>query len=91
MPEEFAEFAADTGCDVTTVDTNVGNDVIQHAYTGCDGDTPMIFDEVRGGGHTWPSSPLSRFTENSLGYTTHDVDATRDGWAFMSQFTRTGS
>ena len=59
MPEEFAEFAADAGCDVTTVDTNVGNDVIQHAYTGCDGDTPMIFDEVRGGGHTWPSSPMS--------------------------------
>ncbi len=91
MPAEFAEFAADTGCDATTVDTNVGNDVIQHAYTGCDGDTPMIFDEVRGGGHTWPSSPLSRFTEGALGYTTHDIDATRDGWAFMSQFTRTGS
>ena len=30
-----------------TVDTNVGKDVIRHEYTGCDGDTPMIFDEVR--------------------------------------------
>jgi len=91
ISDEFAEFAADTGCDSTTVDTNVGSDVIEHAYTGCDGDTPMIFDEVRGGGHTWPSSPLSRFTEGALGYTTHDIDATRDGWAFMSQFTLAGS
>jgi len=87
MPDEFAQFAADAGCDATTTDTDVGEDVIEHEYTGCGGNTPMIFDEVQGGGHTWPSSPLASLTEGSLGYTTHDIDATRDGWAFMSQFT----
>lgn len=87
IPDEFAEFATDAGCDPTTVDTDVGNDVIQHAYAGCEANTPMIFDEVQGGGHTWPSSPLASFTEGALGYTTDDIDATRDGWAFVSQFT----
>jgi len=50
----------------------------------------MIFDEVQGGGHTWPSSPLASLTGGVLGYTTDDIDATRDGWAFMSQFTLAG-
>ena len=86
IPEEFDEFALDAGCDAT-VDSDVGEDVIRHEYTGCDGDTPMIFYEVRGGGHTWPSSPMAALTEGALGYTTDDIDATRDGWAFMSQFT----
>lgn len=87
MPDEFAEFAADAGCDATTVDTGIGDDVIEHEYTGCDGGTPMIFDEVQGGGHTWPSSPMAALTAGALGYTTDDIDATRDGWAFMSQST----
>ena len=87
MPDEFAEFAADARCDSTTTDTAVGADVIRHQYTGCAGGVPMIFDEVKEGGHTWPSSPLASFTEGALGYTTADIDATRDGWAFMSQFT----
>jgi len=87
MPAEFAEFAANAGCDATTTDTPIGDDVIRHEYTGCDGGTPMIFDEVQDGGHTWPSSPLAALTEGALGYTTDDIDATRDGWAFMSQFT----
>ena len=47
----------------------------------------MIFDEVQGGGHTWPSSPMAALTEvDALGYTTDDIDATHDGWAFMSQY-----
>jgi polyhydroxybutyrate depolymerase len=86
MPDEFDEFAVDAGCD-TKVDSDVGEDVIRHEYIDCDGDTPLIFYEVRGGGHTWPSSPIANFTEGALGYTTDDIDATRDGWAFMSRFT----
>jgi polyhydroxybutyrate depolymerase len=85
IPNEFAEFAADAGCDAAT-DTDVGEDVIRHEYTGCDGDGPLIFFEVQGGGHTWPSSPMAAVTVALLGYTTTDIDATRDGWAFMSQF-----
>ena len=90
IPAEFAEFAADAGCETKTTDTAVGEDVIRHEYVGCDGDVPMIFDEVHEGGHTWPSSRLASFTEGALGYTTEDIDATRDGWAFMSRFTLDG-
>lgn len=85
IPEEFDEFARDAGCEANT-NTDVGEDVVRHEYTGCDGDAPLIFFEVRGGGHTWPSSPLAALTAGSLGYTTDDIDATRDGWAFMSQY-----
>jgi polyhydroxybutyrate depolymerase len=86
IPDEFGEFALDAGCD-TKVDSDVGEDVIRHEYIDCDGGRPLIFYEVRGGGHTWPSSPIADFTEGALGYTTDDIDATRDGWAFMSRFT----
>jgi polyhydroxybutyrate depolymerase len=85
IPDELEEFAFDAGCDAA-VDSDVGEDVIRHQYTGCYGDGPVIFYEVRGGGHTWPASPMAALTERALGYTTDDIDATRDGWAFMSQF-----
>ena len=85
IPGEFNQFALDANCD-GYVTTDVGEDVLRHEYTGCDGDGPLILYEVEGGGHTWPSSPLAALTEGSLGYTTDDIDATRDGWAFMSQF-----
>jgi polyhydroxybutyrate depolymerase len=85
IPEEFNEFALDAGCDVS-VNTDVGEDVIRHEHSACDGDGPLIFYEVRGGGHTWPSSPMAALTTGALGYTTNDIDATRDGWAFMSQY-----
>ena len=87
MPSEFAEFAADASCDPATTDTAVGEDVIRHEYTACEGGVPMVLEEVQDGGHTWPSSPLASLTEGALGYTTDDIDATRDGWAFMSRFT----
>ena len=85
IPDEFGQFALDAGCGAP-VDSDIGEDVTRHEYTGCDGDTPMTFYEVRGGGHTWPSSPTAALTEGALGYTTDDIDATRDGWAFMSEF-----
>jgi poly(3-hydroxybutyrate) depolymerase len=63
MPSEFGEFAADASCDPATTDTAVGEDVIRHEYTACEGGVPMVFEEVQGGGHTWPSSPLASHTE----------------------------
>jgi polyhydroxybutyrate depolymerase len=82
IPDEFAEFAADAGCDPEAAATNVGEDVVRHDYAGCA--TPMTFFEVIGGGHTWPGSPLAALTERALGHSTDSIDATADGWAFMS-------
>lgn len=39
------------------------------------------------GWKTWPSSELSRSIGEIVGMTTFDIDATKDGWEFMSRFT----
>ena len=52
----------------------------------CDGDASLVFFEITGGGHTWPSSPVADQVA-ALGYTTDDVDATADSWAFFEGYT----
>jgi len=84
MPEEFAEFAADFGCDADPAVSSIGDDVIEYSYTNCDDDVAAVFYEVTGGGHVWPGSPLA--ANIGGGYFTTDIDATADGWAFMRQF-----
>lgn len=84
MPEEFAEFAADAGCASQPASTTLGADVIRYDYADCAGGTPMAFFQINGGGHTWPSSPIAG-TVTQLGYTTVNIDATRDSWAFFEQ------
>jgi polyhydroxybutyrate depolymerase len=87
IPEEFAQFAAAASCATAATTTEIGTDVLEHEYTGCAGGTPITFFEIVGGGHTWPGSPMAEQVRNWLGYTTDTVDATTDGWAFMSQHT----
>nr|WHW29269.1 hypothetical protein [uncultured bacterium] len=87
MPDEFAEFASDFNCNPEPTRTDVSVEVIRYSYEGCDNDVPMIFHEITGGGHTWPNSGLGPFLVDFFGKTTTDVDATVDGWEFMSQFT----
>ena len=67
-------------------------DVVVTTYTGCDDDVPMVFYVVIDGGHAWPSSPLtepgSPMAETLFeiqGYSTFEIDATVDGWEFLSQ------
>ena len=84
-PGEFAEFAADAGCEPEPMRVEETAEVIRYDYEGCDDDVPMSFYEIVGGGHTWPSSPVSDLLAD-LGFFTQDVDATADAWAFMSQF-----
>ncbi|HCB38024.1 MAG TPA: hypothetical protein DEP66_07535, partial [Acidimicrobiaceae bacterium] len=86
MPEEMAEFAADFDCG-PAVDTTVGPDTTLRTWSDCDGGVELVFYTVEGGGHTWPGSMLARAYAAQLGYATDDVDAARDGWAFMSRFT----
>ena len=87
MPEEFAEFAVDFGCADEPERTEVTAEVVRYDYVGCDDDVPVTFFELPGGGHTWPGSPLADTDGAALGFTTDDVDASREGWAFMEQFT----
>ncbi len=84
-PGEFAEFADDFGCEPDPTPVEETTEVIRYDYAGCDDDIAMTFFEIIGGGHTWPSSPLSEVLDG-FGSFTQDVDATRDAWTFMSQY-----
>lgn len=86
MPEEFAEFAASNGCDPDPTVEAVSDEVTRYDYINCSDDVGQVFFEVTDGGHSWPGSPLGPFVVDTLGYTTNDVSATVDGWAFMSQY-----
>jgi poly(3-hydroxybutyrate) depolymerase len=95
MPDQFAQFAGAMGCDPDAERVRTSTDVYTTTYTGCDDDVPLVFYEVVGGGHAWPSSPLTepdspmvdQLTELQ-GYNTFDIDATADAWAFFEQHTR---
>ncbi len=95
IPDQFAEFARVMGCDLEPERIQTSTDVFTTTYSGCDDGVPMVFQEVVGGGHAWPSSP---FTEPDSpvvgqltqlqGYSTFDLDATADAWAFFQKHTR---
>lgn len=74
IPGEVAEFAAAAGCLPEPVDTPFGTTVVRHAYEGCDNGSAFALIELIGGGHVWPRPP------------DWPLDATADGWSFMSQF-----
>lgn len=86
FPANVAAWAERNGCDPDAADTDLSDEVVQRVYD-CPPGAEVEFDIVVGGGHAWPGSDFSRSIANVVGFTTFDVDATRDGWAFMSQFT----
>ncbi len=90
MPEELAEFAADFGCDPQPEVVEVSDEVTAYDYQGCSEDVPVRFVEIEGGGHTWPGAFIGAFMTDALGPTTTDVNATTDGWNFMSRFSLDG-
>lgn len=95
IPDQFANFAEVMGCDPGGERVRTSTDVFTTTYSGCDDGVPVVFQEVVGGGHAWPSSPLTepdspvveQLTELQ-GYSTFDIDATTDAWAFLEQHTR---
>ncbi|MDX2378783.1 MAG: PHB depolymerase family esterase [Acidimicrobiia bacterium] len=85
MPDEFAEFAVDMGCHPDPEVDAYSADVIAHSYVGCDDDVPLVFYEIADGGHTWPNTPVIDLLPEAFGYTTREIDATVDSWAFFEQ------
>ena len=85
-PATVAAFAERTGCDPEPTDTELTDEVIHRVFDCPDG-ADVEFYIVLGGGHSWPSSEFSRSIAEVVGPTTFDIDATRDAWEFMSQFT----
>ena len=88
-PANVAAWAERNGCEPEPTDDEVTAEVIHRVYD-CPAGADVEFDIVVGGGHSWPNSEFSRQIERVVGHTTSDVDATRDGWEFLSQFTNPG-
>lgn len=92
VPDQFARYAEVMGCDPDGERVQTSTDIVTTTYRNCDDDVPLVFHEVVGGGHAWPSSPLaepgSPVVEQLTalqGYTTFDLEATADSWAFFDQ------
>lgn len=95
IPDQFAQFARVMGCNPEGERVRTSNDIFTTTYSGCSDNILMVFHEVAGGGHSWPSSPLAEPTspvfqqlEQLQGYTTFDIDATADAWAFFARHQR---
>lgn len=84
-PAEVAAFAESNGCAPEPTDTEVTAEVIHRVYDCPDG-ADVEFFIVVGGGHSWPGSEFSESIGDVVGYTTFDIDATREAWEFMSRF-----
>jgi polyhydroxybutyrate depolymerase len=48
-----------------------------------EGDTPVAFYKIRGGGHTWPGGPKAQ--EALLGRASRDLEASAVIWEFFSR------
>ncbi|MEZ5238335.1 MAG: hypothetical protein R2716_05120 [Microthrixaceae bacterium] len=82
-PAAVRAFAERNGCDAEPADTSVTEEVVHRVYECPDG-AEVEFYIVLGGGHSWPASEFSASIGDIVGPTTFDIDATRDGWEFLS-------
>lgn len=53
--------------------TDIGTDVVHSVWPGCSRGSAVELYTVKGGGHTWPGSPIK---VDFLGHTTDQIDAT---------------
>ena len=90
MPDELAEFAAQFDCLPEPTVDDVSDEVVIYDYQECADGAEVRFVEIVAGGHTWPGAFLGVFMTDALGPTTTDINATTEGWRFMSRFSLSG-
>ncbi len=73
------DWAVHNGCAGARTETQIDTEVRLIEYGSCTNDAIVQHYAVDGGGHTWPGS----FDVPSLGYTTHQINATTLMWAFF--------
>jgi polyhydroxybutyrate depolymerase len=83
----MALWAERNGCRPGPVDHHLTDEVI-HRVWECPVGADVEFFIIVGGGHTWPGSTFSRAFEEIMGYTTMDVHASGESWAFFQRFWR---
>jgi polyhydroxybutyrate depolymerase len=84
-PATVQAWAVKDGCNPKSTDTKVASRVILRTYQ-CPAGTDVKFYIVLGGGHSWPGSKFSQEISSITGYTTFQINATKQIWAFFRQF-----
>jgi polyhydroxybutyrate depolymerase len=84
-PATVQAWAVKDGCNAKSTDTKVASRVILRTYQ-CPAGTDVKFLIVLGGGHSWPGSKFSQEISSITGYTTFQINATNQIWAFFRQF-----
>src|SRR5580698_2387729 len=84
-PANVQAWAVKDGCDPSSTDTQVSSQVIRRTYP-CPAGTAVEFYIIVGGGHAWPGSAVSRAITSVTGFTTFQINATDQIWAFFQRF-----
>lgn len=79
-----AGWASRNACFGNPTNTYDQGDSICSSFTNCGQGTAVTLCTVQGGGHTWPGG----LVPPDLGYTTQDLDATRQMWLFFEAHPR---
>lgn len=79
----LSSWATYDGCTGGRQESQVATEVRLVEYGACAAGTLVKLYAVDGGGHTWPGA----FDVPSLGYTTHQINATDLIWSFFSNYT----
>lgn len=84
-PATVRAWAVKDGCGPRSTDTRVASQIILRTYR-CPKGTAVKFFIVLGGGHAWPGSKFSQAISSITGFTTFQINATNQIWAFFRQF-----
>lgn len=66
------------------LDPEDGTRVVRREYEDCDPAGPVVYYEVVGGHHNWPSPPEGQ--ANGFGNVSYDIRASEEIWAFLREF-----
>jgi polyhydroxybutyrate depolymerase len=84
-PAAVQAWAVKDGCSPRSTDTRISSQVIRRTYQ-CPAGTGVEFYIILGGGHAWPGSEVSRAITSITGFTTFQINATDQIWAFFQRF-----
>jgi polyhydroxybutyrate depolymerase len=79
-PDAMAGWAKHDGCRASFADETLGTEVTKRTWSGCTGQSDVVFYIINGGGHTWPGAAIPIA---ALGLTTQQIKASETIWDFF--------